>query len=212
MKLGSPSLVVWFFAVFGGIAMNVPPCGITPSPPPPGVGVRIPRNKTSRLEPLNRGLAPHASQSGAKVARTPNAGARYQGARLARSVWSAGGFSAAFTAPERSSAYWFMGRGTRVLPKPVVMARARRPPLPMNLPKDSGKTKMGNLFFVLLKSLGPSSARFTGSRRQSFRGILTLTLSPSEGEKESCRVLPIAFGSIEKSEKTVVLTCMHEDH
>jgi len=57
-------------------------------------GVRIPLT-ISRLEPLNPALKDRRMKSGAKAARTPNAGASSWRSNAARSVWSAGGFSAA---------------------------------------------------------------------------------------------------------------------
>ncbi len=51
-------------------------------------------------------------QSGAKAARTPDAGAQDGGSGSARSVWSAGVFSAAFPAPRRCSAFQFTGKAS----------------------------------------------------------------------------------------------------
>src|SRR6266511_4809392 len=72
--------------------------------------VRIPRKKISRREPLNPWVDSSECQSGAEAARTPDADARYGATTAARSVWSAGGFSAAFPALDGTSALRFMGR------------------------------------------------------------------------------------------------------
>src|SRR6266545_7900945 len=100
---------------------------------------------------------PH-SQSGAKDARTPNAAARSGRPAPARSVWSACVFSAAL--PPTFSQVRFRGSiansSGNSLPEPT-----------QRFGTDKDGENGGKNIFVRPKSLGFSSFRFRGSRRES---------------------------------------------